>query len=143
MGIFKDGWSAFVTETHEFNDGDQSCEAELQATNNVTGNTITYYGSTKNLHGHAEIDALYQFLKSIGWNVANFGGYTLTISCTAKPCCKYCASVMGNLGVFATDGTFKSTKSMGISYALPYEVRNFLRNFLGVTNDIILSELSQ
>jgi hypothetical protein len=32
---------------------------------------------------------------------------------------------------------------MGISYALPYEVRNFLRNFLGVTNDVILSELSQ
>lgn len=143
MGIFKDGWDAFVTPVREFNDGDQSCEAELQATNNATGHTITYYGSTQNLHGHAEIDALYQFLKSIGWNVANFNGYTLTIHCTAKPCCKYCASVMGNLGIFATGGTFKSTKSMGISYALPYEVRNFLRNILVVTNETILSELSQ
>lgn len=141
MGIFKDGWDAFVAEVRNFSDGEQRCDAELQATNNATQVTITYYGSTNNGHGHAEIDALYQFLKAIQWDVASFANYTVTIECTAKPCCKYCSSVMGNLGIFAAGETYKSTKSMGISYALPADVRGFLRRYLGVTEKVILEEL--
>lgn len=142
MGIFKDGWDAFVTQTREFSDGLESCDAELQVTNNNTNATVTYFGSTGNGHGHAEIDALYQFLKDIQWDTNQFANYTVTIECTSKPCCKYCASIMGNLGIFAQGNTYKSTKPMGISYALPPDVRTFLRKFLGVTEQTILNELT-
>ncbi|MHB1056341.1 MAG: hypothetical protein ACYC0F_00480 [Rhodanobacter sp.] len=141
MGIFKDGWDGFIAKEATKGDGSQSCEAEIQATNNTTNVTVTYYGNTKNLHGHAEIDGLYQFMKAIGWNAAVWTQYTVTVTCEAKPCCKYCSAVLGNLGVFATDGTYKSTKSMGVSYALPPDMRAFLSRFLGVTESTITSEL--
>jgi hypothetical protein len=87
MGLWQDGWNLFVTEVRDFNDGQQDCDAKIQATDNTTNVTTTYYGSTGKQHGHAEIDALYQFLKSIHWDVATFENYTLTVECLAKPCC--------------------------------------------------------
>lgn len=48
MGLFKDGWDGFVTDVRDFNDGLADCDAELQATNNATQSTITYYGAAKN-----------------------------------------------------------------------------------------------
>jgi hypothetical protein len=141
MGLWQDGWDAFVTPVHDFNDGLQSCDAMLQATHNTTDKTISFYGDTSNGHGHAEMDALYQFLKGIGWNVNNFGDYTLTITCLSKPCCKYCAAVMGLCNVFATEGTYKVNKTMGISYAMPMDVRSFLGKLLNTTESKILSEL--
>lgn len=142
MGLFKDGWDGFVTDVRDFNDGLADCDAELQATNNATQSTITYYGAAKNGHGHAEIDALYQFLKSINWDHQGFQGYTVTITCLAKPCCKYCAAVMGNLGIAATHGTYKVNKAMGVSYNLPPDVRTFLKKILNTTEQKILDELT-
>ena len=141
MGLFADGWAGFVTQVRDFNDGQRDCDAELDATNNVTGVNIKYYGDSKAGHGHAEMDALYQFLKAINWDTNAFQQYTLQVTCLAKPCCKYCAAVMGNLAVFASPGTYKVNKSMGISYAMPPDVRKFLVRLLNTTEQKVLEEL--
>jgi hypothetical protein len=141
MGLFTQGYKAFITIERDFNDGEQACDAEIQATNNKTNATVTYYGKSTAGHGHGEIDALYQFLRAIYWNTTNYDQYTVTVTCEAKPCCKYCAAVMGNLGIFATPGTYKAKKAMGVSYALPPDVRTFLKNYLNTTEQKILDEL--
>ncbi|GAB7026365.1 hypothetical protein [Geotalea toluenoxydans] len=142
MSLFSDGWNAFVTDIKDFNDGIEACQAELQATHNVTNNTTSFYGDTKGLHGHAEIDAVWQFLKSINWDVQEFPNYQLTITCKSKPCCQYCAAVLGNLGVFAGKDTYKIKKAMGVSYALPPDVRKFLCKLLHTTEQKVLDELT-
>jgi len=138
---FQEMWDAFVATVKDKGDGSQSCEAEIQTTD-LAGTTVTYYGSTANGHGHAEIDALFQCLTNIGWSAGAFANLQVTVSCTAKPCCKFCSAIMGNLGIGALDGTFKSTKSMGISYALPYQVRTFLKNVNACTEADILAVYS-
>ena len=136
--VFKDMWDAFVTTESNTGDGSQSCEAEIQATDPATGTTVTYYGSTRNNRGHAEIDALYQCLKASNWSVATFGALQVTVHCTAKPCCKFCSAIMGNLGIGAGAQTYKSKKPMGVSYALPPEVRRFLMAANNCTESDIL-----
>lgn len=140
MGLFEDGFEAFVTPIKDFNDGLEECGAQLQATK--ANKTVTYYGTTRNGHGHAEIDALYQFLETIEWDATEFKQYTLTITCESKPCCKYCAAIMGNLGIFATPGTYKVNKAMGISYSLPPKIRTFLGQVFGKNERTILDEFS-
>jgi hypothetical protein len=141
MGLWQDGWNMFVTQERDFNDGQQDCDAEIQATNRTTDTTITYYGTTANLRGHAEIDGLYQFLKSINWDVNAFQNYVVTVTCLAKPCCKYCSAVLGLCNIYATEGTYKVNKAMGVSYALPPDVRAFLRRLYNTSDEKILSEL--
>lgn len=141
MGLFTDGYRAFNTPEREFSDGEESCAASLQATRKDDGKTLAFVGSTKSQRGHAEIDALYQFLKSIQWLPEKFIEFDITVTCLAKPCCKYCASIMGLLGIKPSDETYKVNKSMGVSYALPPDVRRFLRKFLDVTEEKIIEQL--
>jgi hypothetical protein len=141
MTLWQTGFDQFITDERDFNDGAQLCDAELQATHRTTGVTTTYYGSTKNLHGHAELDGVFQFLTAIGWSQARFEDYDLTIDCPSKPCCRYCSSILGHLGVFAVDGTYKSRKKMGVSYAIPPDLRTFLVRRLNVTENTILQQL--
>jgi hypothetical protein len=153
MGLFKDGWDEFNTEERDFNDGAEVCDAELYVThiksrkNKVTyiksrKNGLTYHGNTKNQHGHAEIDALYQFLRNIKFEPEPFRNYEKIITCRSKPCCMYCAAVLGSLGIIPGEGTFKVYKAMGISYALPTAVRTFLRKFHNTTEQVILNEFA-
>jgi hypothetical protein len=140
MALVGGGYGLFAAVVRDFNDGEEACDATLTVTETATGNVYTYYGSTKNEHGHAEIDALYQFLDDLNWNHLLFGNYTYVITCTAKPVCKCCSAVMGRLGIAPGANTYKVNKTMGISYALPPNVRTFLRKRLGRTEFQIIDE---
>jgi len=141
MGLWEQGFAAFATDERDFNDGAQDCGASLTVTGGVAAGT--YHGMTGKDQGHAEIHALCQFLNAIGWDTGAFAGYALTVSCTAKPCCKFCSAVMGLFGIAAGEGTYKSQKtSRGTSYSRPPKVRTFLKKYLGVSEQRVMEELS-
>jgi len=142
MPLWQQGWDNFIAEVRDFNSGSQDCTATIQATKNDTDRTVTYTGNSKSNHGHAEIDGLYLFLGDIGWSADAFWNYTLTVECVSKPCCKYCSAVLGLLGVIALDGTYKVNKKMGISYALPPDIRHFIMRLYTVTEQTVLDELT-
>ena len=142
MSLLSQGYSYFNTEERDFNDGMQDCSVDLTvlAQNGVRSD---FHGTTSSQRGHAEIDALCQFLTQIGWNVGAYSNYTLQIACTSKPCCVYCSAIMGLLGIIPSDGTYKSRRRMGVSYALPYQLRRFISELIGVNERDVERELQQ
>lgn len=139
MGLLETGYAAFTAVERDHNDGAQECAAVLTATN-AAGST-KYYGQSSKNSGHGELHALNQFLYQIGYNVATFGNYALTIECVSKPCCKHCSAIMGLLGIVPTVGTNKVWKSMGVSYAIPPDVRTFLKNHQNCSAQKIIDDL--
>ena len=140
--LLDDGYAAFGTTKLEFNDGNESCKATLTSTHQKTRDVVKYTGETGKEAGHAEIHALLQFLKAISFSVTAFDEYNLTITCLSKPCCKRCSAVMGLLKIAASDGTYKSAKSMGsTSYSLPPSVRQFLATKLSTTDQKICDDI--
>jgi hypothetical protein len=137
MSLLDEGFNLFKTQVLDFNDGDPNCSVILSAVDNNTlapddFHQYDYHGNTGNGHGHAELDALYQFLDAIKWNTNTFHNYFLQITCTEKPCCKYCSAVMGHLGVTPGQGTYKTNRSMGVSYTIPPPLRKFISVILNV-----------
>jgi hypothetical protein len=126
MGLLEKGYLIFMAKVKDFNDGKQDCTATLTAIHAVTKARGDFEGSTKNGHGHAELDAIYQFLKAIRWDLTVYTDYSIQVTCTSKPCCVYCSAVMGLMGIVPGHDTYKINKSMGISYAIPPDIRNFL-----------------
>lgn len=121
-------------------DGQQKCSAVLTVTlkedavlpepsHSVVGDDVSgeYYGDTKNQRGHAEIDAVFQFLKATGWNKNAFELYDAEISCPAKPVCVRCAAMLGLLGVTAAENQTKTASAMGkTSYSAPTDLVKYL-----------------
>jgi hypothetical protein len=142
LSLLDQGYSSFHTEEREFGDGRQDCSAKLIVVDG-SGVRSVYDGSTSSQKGHAEIDALCQFLREIGWNTGTYNTYTKKIECTSKPCCKYCAAVMGLLGIIPSDRTYKSRRSMGVSYALPPYLRRFISDKTGALERDVERELQQ
>jgi hypothetical protein len=141
MGLFENGYAAFHTDERQFNDGSQQCDATLYVTD-IHGGTMQFTGSSTKGKGHAEMTALFAFLESIKWDVAEYRTYTVEIECLNKPCCKFCAAVMGSIGITPRPNTFKSAKSMGISYNMTMQMRKFLGAYLGVTQQVIVEEFT-
>jgi len=141
MGLLEDGYRAFGAIEGGTNDGSQSCEAVLQVTPVQGGALQTFMGSTSAQNGHAEIHALYQFLKTINYDVTSFRAHQLTIECLAKACCRHCAAILGLLRAAPTVRTFKEPRNRGVSYSVPPDVRGFLAKFLGTTTQKIIEEL--
>lgn len=124
----------------EKGDGQQKCSAVLTVTlkegavlpepsPSVVSDDVSgvYSGDTKHLRGHAEIDAVFQFLKATGWNKKAFELYDAVISCPAKPVCVRCAAMLGLLGVTAAENQTKTPSAMGkTSYSAPTDLVKYL-----------------
>jgi hypothetical protein len=141
MSLLDEGFKLFDAKIRDFGDGREDCSATLSAFYGEAMEQSDYEGTTKGGHGHAELDALYRFLDDIGWDTNAFSNYVLQITCTAKPCCKYCSAVMGLLGISPGHGTYKVNKSMGISYVIPPKIREFIGKFGGYSQSKVEKEL--
>jgi len=136
------GYLLFDTTDSKKNDGKQNCSVELTALTE-NGDILDYHGTTSSQRGHAEIDALCKFLREIGWDPNEYPNYILEIECTSKPCCVYCSAVMGLLSIHPTEGTYKSRRRMGVSYALPPDLRKFISRYLDVDIKKVERELQK
>jgi len=141
MGLLEAGYFAFGAEEGGTNDGSQSCAAVLHVTPPNGGAPRSFNGSTSAQNGHAEIHALYQFLKTINFDAAIFQAHQLTIECLAKPCCRHCAAILGLIGARPAARTFKEPRNRGVSYAIPPDMRRFLATLLETTTQRITDEL--
>jgi hypothetical protein len=141
MCLQKKGYDSFEAVEDYHSDGTEGCAVILTAINLETGERSDPEGKTGKGHGHAEIDALYEFLDAIEWDTEKFGKYSLTITCTDKSCCKYCSAVMGLLGIKAGKKTYKSNKKMGVSYSLPPRIREFISEVCKVSERVVEKEL--
>jgi hypothetical protein len=141
MGLRSDGYASFTAEAREFNDGEETCAATITVSPlSGVGSSETYSGSTKDGLGHAEMSALIKFLRQIKFSQELFANYRVVVECTSKPCCLYCSAILGSLGIVPTQTTFKSPKTMGISYAVHHDLRKFLRMKLRTTEQNILEQ---
>ena len=132
----KAGFDTFgATRRDDHNDGAEECAARLYY--QFPGQAVMYVdGHTKNGNGHAEMDAILTFWLSIcKRNVALFVHANLWIACRAKSCCVHCSGILGCLGISPYWQTYKSRKSMGISYAIHHELRRLLCMLVSGTND--------
>ncbi len=111
------------------NDGLEDCEVVL------TIGTRGYRGKTGKGHGHAEMDALVQFIEDVG---DIDGCVTLlrrarnkTVTCEDKSVCRGCASVLGALGFKASSAeTTKYGKFMGKTQWAPVpQIRALLKAY--------------
>jgi hypothetical protein len=130
------GYARYSAPPGSENDGDENCEVKLRVNTHDDASGIAHYtsypGKTGKGNGHAEIDAIVTYLKTIGWDPAAFRSCPLFMECTSKPCCFYCSAVMGLLAIRPWAQTFKSTKRMGVSYGLPPQLRQFIAQFCNV-----------
>jgi len=99
-----------------------------------------YPGATGLNHGHAEMDALYDFCKEHGDDaIAEFKKAKVkTISCTKKPCCVKCSAIMGHLGFRPAAGTNKTYHTMGgTEWGVDPIVKKFIAAYASVSEDTI------
>jgi hypothetical protein len=89
-------------------DGEQSTIVSISAAPG-SGETWTIQGATGHC-GHAEMHALSQVLEQHGSDVDMAG---MILSCESKPCCAHCSTILGALGIDATEATLKSPRAMG------------------------------
>ncbi len=131
------GYVAFGAPQLQFGDGEETTRVKLHYDlPNGTSNAIV--GDSGNGHGHAELDALYQFWVDIcGRDYATFTGSTMALACLDKPCCVHCSSILGHFGILAFPGTHKYTAPAGISYAIPPELRTLLTRHVPGTSDTV------
>ena len=83
----------------------QNCDATLNIGTKSIG------GKTGNNHGHAEMDALHNFIFDDPWSKNNVpdakkalvaklmdNGVPKVVYCPSRPCCKKCSAVLSTLG---------------------------------------------
>ena len=133
LKLLKVGYKAFDAAVSINGDGSESTEVTLYV---YSGRRLRkqYIGRTGKGHGHAEMDALYQFVKDKTVPHANV---SLELSCTAKPCCVRCSAVLGLLNVStANDNTHKSPKAMGSTqWGIPDEVAEYVASVTEIDCD--------
>jgi hypothetical protein len=138
--VFRRGWEAFDTEERTGGDGDMTCVAKIEFRVKGGGDSFSqeFVGSTGTGRGHAEMDALTQFIAvECNWDVGAFQRYDVQVVCTDKPCCCRCAAVLGLLRVSAGHGTYKSPRGMGSTqWGVSPDMRAFLGAFTGVHPDV-------
>jgi len=141
MSLLDTGYDKFDAIEKHHNDGAESCSVTLTVTDSED-DVENFDGETGKEHGHAEMDALYQFLNGIGWDVEQFKTYSLTLTCQDKACCKHCSAILGHLGVTAGEKTYKSNRTMGkTSYSIHPSFRSFLAKYLKCKEEKIRVEL--
>jgi hypothetical protein len=139
--LIDEGWKDFSGDEQALNDGEESCTATLLLYSGESW-VGALVGSTKNERGHAEMDALFQYLRMIKENKQEFGTFKLVIQCLDKACCVKCAAILGLLGVRASPRTFKSKKTMGkTGYAIHPELRTFITKYKKITESKLCDEL--
>ena len=100
-------------------DGEQSTNVTISAAHG-SGETWTIHGATGHC-GHAEMHALSQVLAQYGPEVDMTG---MILSCESKPCCAHCSTILGALGIVATQATLKSPRAMGsTSWGMPGDLK--------------------
>jgi hypothetical protein len=103
----------------------QSCVASLT----IYGET--YNGSTGRGHGHAEMDALHQFVERYGADAPDvLVGLTtpVSVTCPSRPVCVKCSRVLQELGFVLGPGTVWGTATMGSTeWGCSLKVRDFLK----------------
>ncbi len=93
-----------------------------------------YAGRTGRGHGHAEMDALHNFIEDQGGVEDAIVAFNATssrkVECLAKPVCKRCRTILEGLE-FTLSGTTKwGTKSMGSTqWGASMNVKAFLAHF--------------
>lgn len=100
----------------------ESCEAELTIKNR------TYPGYTGRGHGHAEMDALHNFitLNDRSLDILQ-SARNKTVSCPSRPCCRKCSAVLKKLGFKTVSGSSFSDTPMGSTeWGVSLEVRKLL-----------------
>lgn len=90
-------------------------------------------GNTGKGHGHAEMDALHQYVDSfdsVQSAVTAFKRLRVkNVECTEKEVCKRCTFVLQTLGFSACEETEWGEKSMGSTeWGVSMKVRDFLRS---------------
>lgn len=147
MGLQSDGWDNYNAPVRTEGDGKMTCKVQLwvfgyNPSGSETSVGTIFPGDNTKGKGHAEMHALWQFLSGIGWDVDTFNSYKgkMFLDCPAKPCCKMCASVLGLLDIQPAPNGTKSTKTMGISYALNVDIRKFLMKRHRVSEQTIFDE---
>lgn len=98
----------------------QDCQARLRI------NGFSYDGSTGRGNGHAEMDALHNFIMENPGNRGTIKGSIAycadllshedtpkSVSCPSRPCCKKCSKVLKELGFVRAAGTKWSSTPMG------------------------------
>jgi hypothetical protein len=122
----------------------QDCQAMLRI------NGQNYDGSTGRGNGHAEMDALHNFimedpgnLGSVKASIAHCAtllrhpGTPKSVSCPSRPCCKKCSKVLKSLGFVLAAGSHWSSTSMGSTeWGASQNVRQLLK-LCGVDYDAV------
>ena len=114
-------------------DDKQSCDAWL------TIDDVTYEGSTGQDHGHAEMDALHNFIMSDPGNqgsVKKSVAYcakllsstsSKSVYCPSRPCCLKCSATLTELGFSAgKDSSFSETPMGSTEWGASNNVRALL-----------------
>lgn len=139
LALLRAGYAAFIAPELNFGDGLETTTIKLHydLPNGTSGAVV---GDSNNGHGHAELDAIYQFWIAICHrDLATFQGSTLALACLDKPCCVHCSGILGLLGILAFPGTHKYTATAGVSYAIPPELRALFILIRPATNDMVWS----
>lgn len=93
-----------------------------------------YDGSTGRGHGHAEMDALHNYIEAMGGVDAAIRSFdrarTRTVECEEKPVCKRCTTVLETLKFKCSSNTVFSEESMGSTqWGASMNVKAFLSNY--------------
>jgi hypothetical protein len=120
--------------------------AQVNTAASLTIRGVAFYGKSSQGKGHAEMQALDEFVQSVRLQTENHAksedfenaaarevtamltGATKTVSCPAVPVCVACATILQALG-FATaaDGTvYSTTASGGVGWGVSAVVQSFL-----------------
>jgi hypothetical protein len=138
QSVVQRGYDAFAATVGDENDGSEACLAGIAYLPAPDADHVWIVGSTGKGAGHAEMHALAQFVTNIcGGRVDKFQDYArgdIAIYCEAKPCCRYCSSIMGLLGIRPwSKKTKKSPIRMGgTQWTTSMALRTFLSAFTAV-----------
>ena len=132
-----DKWDDFEAAVFKTGVDKSSSSQDCAASLNVRVGSLIHTISGETGGGHAEMDALKQLIILCGYDAVRFTtvlGRGVTVGCTEKPCCYRCSCMLGALGIVATSGTKKSSKSMGSTQwgSLGPDERAFIEAYLGI-----------
>ena len=134
--LIAEGYASFNAIESEHGDGSQSTSVTLY------WNNLKISGSTGNFQGHAEMDALTGFLNlTCDKNKETFKKLVgqCSISCTAKPCCVRCSSLLGLLGIRPFGNKTKKTRRAmeQTNYVLPKRLIEAIAYAIGQPEEVV------